>query len=332
MEVLAQAHAADDDEAAAFALVERTLLDHPRSPAPWRAAALLHIQRHRFAEAVAAIDDAGRNGALDACLLGLKGHALTCLGNHDDAGRAYAEALTLAPEDPYVRHLVASAGAAPPTERASPKYLRAVFDGYAARFDDHLIDLGYRIPGLLRAAVLRMGLNDGAGDRSRTGQPWLDLGCGTGLLAVALSDLGLDPVTGVDVSPAMLAQARAKGLYHQLIEADLPVWLAEPGPSWPLALAGDTFCYFGDLMPLLSPLASRMIAGGKLLFSVEATDAAPARGWSLGRGGRFSHAPETVRQTLHAAGFDIVALDPATLRMEGGAPVAGLIAVAERRA
>jgi SAM-dependent methyltransferase len=45
----------------------------------------------------------------------------------------------------------------------------------------------------------------------RLGGPVLDLGCGTGRLARALAATGLD-VTAVDVSPAMLARARALDL------------------------------------------------------------------------------------------------------------------------
>ena len=40
--------------------------------------------------------------------------------------------------------------------------------------------------------------------------PVLDLGCGTGLVAVVLSDLSVGPLVGVDVSSRMLAQAAAK--------------------------------------------------------------------------------------------------------------------------
>ncbi|MCC6766625.1 MAG: class I SAM-dependent methyltransferase [Deltaproteobacteria bacterium] len=44
--------------------------------------------------------------------------------------------------------------------------------------------------------------------------PWLDLGCGTGLLAAYLAERGHDPhaLVGLDFSRAMLARARARGL------------------------------------------------------------------------------------------------------------------------
>ncbi len=86
---------------------------------------------------------------------GCMGHALSSLGRHAEAGDAYAEARKLGPDDPYVRHLVAAAGVLPQADRAPADYVRAVFDGYADRFEAHLIALGYRVPGLLHAALLR---------------------------------------------------------------------------------------------------------------------------------------------------------------------------------
>ncbi len=55
-------------------------------------------------------EEAHAAGVADACLFGLKGHALSSLGRHAEAAEAYAEALKLGPDDPYVRHLVAASG------------------------------------------------------------------------------------------------------------------------------------------------------------------------------------------------------------------------------
>lgn len=57
----------------------------------------------------------------------------------------------------------------------------------------------------------------------------LDVGCGTGLVGVALATAGLGEVTaidGIDISPEMLDQARTKqvdgrAVYRTLVEADL---------------------------------------------------------------------------------------------------------------
>jgi tetratricopeptide (TPR) repeat protein len=45
------------------------------------------------------------DGVADATTYGLKGHASSSLGRHDEAAQAYNEALKLAPGDAHVRHL-----------------------------------------------------------------------------------------------------------------------------------------------------------------------------------------------------------------------------------
>ena len=72
-----------------------------------------------------------------------------------------------------------------------------------------LIRLGYRIPGVIRAAIQRHVPLSHASPYG----PALDLGCGTGLIAVALSDLSIRPIHGVDLSPRMLAKAVERNLY-----------------------------------------------------------------------------------------------------------------------
>lgn len=49
----------------------------------------------------------------------------------------------------------------------------------------------------------------------------LDVGCGTGIVGVALADRGCATVDGIDISLAMLDQARTKAVYRSLLEADL---------------------------------------------------------------------------------------------------------------
>jgi SAM-dependent methyltransferase len=49
----------------------------------------------------------------------------------------------------------------------------------------------------------------------------LDAGAGTGLLGAALAELGFTSLDALDLSPAMLAEARRKGIYGRLTEARL---------------------------------------------------------------------------------------------------------------
>ena len=48
-----------------------------------------------------------------------------------------------------------------------------------------------------------------------------DLGCGTGRTGAWLRQRGVEAVDGVDLTPAMLERARARGAHRRLVEADV---------------------------------------------------------------------------------------------------------------
>lgn len=320
----AQAMASDPDAAAETLSAGIALA--PSSAELRHDAVLLAVRRRQFEDALALAEAARRDGIADACLFALKSNALAKLGRGDEASEAIAEALKLGPDDPYVRHLGAMSSSLPRPGRASADYLRAVFDGYADRFEAHLISLGYRIPGAVRAALLRhvaLPTEGGLG-------PVLDLGCGTGLVAIAVSDLPLGPLIGVDISASMLAKAGAKGLYATLHEADIPEFLAEDGPSFGLILAADVLVYFGALEELVAAVAQRLRPGGLFVASIEELVDA-AGGWELGPQGRYAHGAGYLRATAQAAGLSVLELKQQVVRNEAGKPVAGLLAVLQRR-
>ncbi len=229
--------------------------------------------------------------------------------------------------------MVASSGVLPSGDRAPEPYVRAVFDGYAKRFESHLLALGYRVPGLIRAALLRH-LPAPAPDTVLP--PVLDLGCGTGLLAVASCDLPLGPWVGVDISARMLAEAADKQFYAELHEADLMTALLAEERHWPVILAGDVFCYFGPLDVAFARVHDRLLPGGLFVLSLEERTPAPEGAsasdgdWRLGRQGRYAHDDRYVEAAARSAGLEIRALDRETLRREADAPVPGLLAVLAR--
>ena len=318
---LARAQELAGDTRAARATLDDGIARAPHSLALRNAAVRLAVGLGDFPLAVALAEAARRAGVLDAVLFGLLGHALSSLGRHADAGEAYAEALKLAPEDAYVRHMVAASGLLPAAAQAPDDYVRVLFDGYARHFDQHLLGLGYRVPGLLRAAALaHLALPE----HGVLG-PVLDLGCGTGLAAVAMSDLALGPWHGLDLSPAMLRRARATGLYETLHESSMEAMLAQPGPGYALAVAADVFCYAGGLQPLFVAVRRRLLPGALLLASFETLPA--GSGWRLGPRGRYAHAPDHVAEIAAASGFTVRALTAEAQRMEEGAPVEGMIVV-----
>ncbi len=316
------------DAAQAAAVLEDGLRLAPAALLLWNATAHLAIAHGDYSRAVRVCGEARAAGVVDACLIGMQGHALSSLGEHAAAADAYEHALQLAPEDPYVRHLVAASGRRPADAKAPDEYVRVVFDGYAGRFEGHLLQLGYRVPGLLRAAVVEhLELPNAA----PTVGPVLDLGCGTGLAAVAMSDLPLGPWHGIDLSSAMLREAAAKGLYADLLHGALPEALSRRGPAFALAVAADMLCYVGDLAPVLRATWGALRPGALLVASLEA--ALPTGSpWTLQATGRYAHTPEFARASARASGFEVLALRHDWLRAEHGQPVPGLIAALRKPA
>ena len=328
----AMAYNAAGDHDAALETLQAGIATVPTSIELRNDAIMLCIRRRDFAAAGRISDEARKTGVVDATTFGLRGHALSSLGSHAEAAEAYADALKLEPNDPYIRHLVAASGFVPSGTRAPEAYLQKVFDSYADRFDTHLISLGYRVPGLLHRALLDHPL---VAKNQQLG-PVLDLGCGTGLAALALSNLPIGPFTGVDVSTGMLAQAKAKQLYSELRDADLMAVLSGDSRRWPLILAADVLVYFGALEEVLQLVHARLEPGGWFVFTIEQLlpyhdGTMPANeGWLLQRHGRYSHTLDYITQAATQSGFRIVSSEPEMLRMEADAPVPGALYVLER--
>jgi predicted TPR repeat methyltransferase len=330
---LAEAQERIGDAPAAAATLQAAIRLLPKDTVLRTAAIMLAMRRRDFATAASIAETAQREGVADACVFGLLGHALSSLGRHESALDAYAAALKLAPEDPYVRHLVRAGGVLPQAERAPAEYLQAVFDGYAERFEQHLIGLGYRIPGVMRAALIEhMHLEEGSDRRAEPIGPVLDLGCGTGLIGIVLSDLPLRPLVGVDISAGMLQQAQAKNIYAALHSADIESFLGATDRKWAVVLAADVFIYFGALDRVFPLARAAMQPRGLFLFSVEELEAGAEAGpgWRLGCQGRYAHTETYVRTLAAASGFHVRELRRETVRHEAGAPVPGLLVVLER--
>ena len=73
--------------------------------------------------------------------------------------------------------------------------------------------------------------------------PVLDVGCGTGIVGVELDRLGVTDIDGVDISPEMLGQARAKGIYRDLFTADLTVGMDVADNAYAAIISAGAFTH-----------------------------------------------------------------------------------------
>jgi predicted TPR repeat methyltransferase len=214
---------------------------------------------------------------------------------------------------------LARLGARPAPPAAAAAYVQTLFDQYAAHFEQHLVGmLAYRAPALLFDAVWAI--------RPEPFSSVLDLGCGTGLCGVAFRAKARR-LCGVDLSPGMIEEARAKGIYDRLDVASLEAFLAEEPPaSADLLLAADVLVYIGDLEPIFSAAARVLSAKGLFAFTVQSGD----DGFKLGPDLRFAHAPAYIAKITAKSGLRIIKMDSAVTRQDGGHDVEGLVVIAER--
>jgi predicted TPR repeat methyltransferase len=164
------------------------------------------------------------------------------------------------------------------------------------------------------------------GTRLRSGS-MLDLGCGQGLGGAAFRPY-VDWLVGVDISPAMVAKARSKGLYDRLAVLDLLRFLdadAQSQARYHLVVAADVFVYASDLGSIAAAAARVLAPDGLFAFTVE-THAGD--GVVLQQTLRYAHGAAHVRSAIADAGLNLLALNHAVTRKEKGAPVPSLVVVA----
>ena len=235
------------------------------------------------------------------------------------ARTAFERARALDPDDSMIAHFHAAATGTLPAAVESD-YIRILFDDFADRFEHTLVDLlSYDTPARLADFLQRQGAD--------VGERVLDLGCGTGLMAVHLARPGR-VIDGVDLSPRMLERARSKGLYRHLHTAELIGFLRDAREDWNLIVATDVYIYLPDAAASFPLALAHLAPGGCLAFSIETSVGDDTE--LLPQTGRYRQAPARITRELVDAGFVDIAQEPVVLRLESGKPVAGALFVAKR--
>ena len=291
------------------------------------------IAERRFAYAKAAAKEGDLSAAAELFAQALEraphwaaawfalGEAREKLGDLDAAAHAFRETLAADPADAQgVAGRLALMGRGEPSGALSPAYVARLFDDYAWRFDKHLIkNLGYRAPALIAEALSAVAPGRRFGSA-------LDLGCGTGLMGAPLRGRA-DRLAGVDLSAAMIAKARERGLYDRLVVDEALAMLgSEPPASLDLIVAADALVYIGDLAPLFAAVVTALTADGLFAFSVETCE---GDGFKLEPTMRFAHSRSYVETTARDIGLRPLLIQSASTRREAGADAPGLICVFE---
>ncbi len=239
------------------------------------------------------------------------------LGAKDAAHAALGACLALDPVDRLGAGLLLAQDAVPTASAMPDAYVAALFDEYAPRFDDHLTRaLEYRAPNVLCSVLEPQGAT------GRQYEAFLDLGCGSGLMARALAGRFAHAV-GVDLSAGMLREAEPTKLYDRLECASILAFLERSSAEiFDLVVAADVFCYVPELEPVFAGVARILRSGAHFAFTIQ-THA--GKGAIIGADARVHHAPAFIQDLAMAHGFRVRHNESVSTRKDRGMPVPGAV-------
>lgn len=246
-------------------------------------------------------------------------------GRESEANNAFQSYLALDPEDHMgagVKLALIGVVAAPDT--LPEEYVRSLFDDYAPRFDDALLnDLNYTTPKKMADAIRRA--------TNRAAFPHLlDLGCGTGLATAEIALICANK-TGVDLSQGMIDLANEKGLFDEVFVEPIEQFLTRNAKKFDLILCADVLVYIGVLDQIFKDCAHAMANDGLFSFSVQYLDDKEGD-WILGEDHRYAHSQTYIKNCLHSAGLTLAHIEHTPLRKDGGADIDGMIVVCRKKA
>jgi predicted TPR repeat methyltransferase len=128
----------------------------------------------------------------------------------------------------------------------------------------------------------------------------------------------------------MLAKAKEKGIYDELLKEELTHYLRKHHYSFDVIVSADTLVYFGPLDEVALAARRALRQGGVLIFTVEELSGDPTLDFRLETHGRYSHSQHYVERVLRHQRFD-VDISHAQLRTESLQPVAGLVVRATKQ-
>lgn len=267
----------------------------------------------RLPEAVQAFDQALVHAPNLAEACSQRAHALRDMGQTAAAIAGYERALQLGADPELHHYYLAALRPDRPLVNAPAAYVQTLFDQYADDFEAHLVgQLGYQGH---RVLLQHLPTEPGA----RFERVW-DLGCGTGLCGTLIRPHA-DHLTGVDLSPAMVAKSRGLGVYDRLHAQELVDFLKQTTELADLVLAADVFIYVGQLEAVFEALSPRVRSGGWLAFTIEEAD--PDFEVQLHSSLRYAHALTYLEKLAALHGWHGSRVHRAPLRLDQAQPLMG---------
>ncbi|OSQ38051.1 class I SAM-dependent DNA methyltransferase [Thalassospira mesophila] len=142
---------------------------------------------------------------------------------------------------------------------ASPEALAAYYDKWATSYEKDLLAMGYQAPARAAQIMTTQGLH--------AKSPILDAGCGTGLTGLELSNQGFSHITGIDISPESLKQAKTKACYQTLKIQNMNRQLDFAANSFAAAQCIGALTYVDNVEGLMREFSRLVITDGIIVFS-----------------------------------------------------------------
>jgi predicted TPR repeat methyltransferase len=312
---------AEDRQDEAEAAYQRATHLNPKMAEAWYNLGVLLRRKRRPEEALKSFRNVVDSNPRFSRAYEILGLLLYRMGQPTHAAEVYRKWLEVEPNNPIALHMTAATSGEGVPERADDRYVSKVFDSFAESFDESLKSLDYAAPRLLADALAqRTTFGEGAFDL-------LDAGCGTGLCGVLLRT-SAKTLVGVDLSAGMLEKARTRGIYDDLVEAELCSFMREHPAAYDIVNCADTLVYFGALEEAVAAAATCLRPGGLFAFTLEAEPDDSEQRYRIQQHGRYTHAANYVREVARAAGFQEPEIESVVLRKECGKDVKGHLVVA----
>jgi predicted TPR repeat methyltransferase len=242
------------------------------------------------------------------------GRYLRLAGRIEEAIDCYRECLKIYLDDAISSFALSALGVHSTPDKIPPSIIMAIFDDNAKLYDANLKSVGWSPSIILDTAKSLYDNKDVSLDI-------LDIGCGTGLCGELFRPMA-QRLDGIDMSPAMVAEAEKKNIYDSLSVGDVTEMTNKHSDLYDLIIGGDVMMYVGKLEELITNIFALIRVNGHFLFNVEQ---GKNSNFQLIEAGRYQHDGEYIKKCLTNAGFSIVTQQMAVLRHENNVPVQALI-------